>query len=234
MRIFLTVLFLLALNSASASELFSVRCEGKLPPTPYFATFDTNAKTVVFESQPANVTTYEGANVFAGEISSSGDRRDGRIEFTLRVIGGKLSLTFDSKGKRMIWPGLNDAPSHSCSVIAPRSILSFRSSALILRPISIRCAEAGYMYFTMDPESKRALFDRGGQGRSYEGEVTAVRGDDIDLLMKFDTPSRVLWRGSRKTITVESIDGSSGKPSKTMQCEEAAPRTMIEYHKWLE
>lgn len=204
-----------------------------MPPTPYFATFDTDAKTVVFESQPANVTTYDGANVFAGEISSSGDRADGRIEFTLRVVGGKLSLTFYTKGKTMTWPGLNDAPSHPCTVTSPRSILSFRTSAPIVQPISVRCSEAGYMYFTMDPESKRALFDRGAEGRLYQGEVTAVRGDDIELLMKFDTPSKVLWNKRRQTITFESIDGSSGKPSRTIQCEEAAPRTMIEYHKML-
>lgn len=227
MRFFLTAILLLIVNRASASELFSVRCEGVRPATPYFATFDTDAKTVVFESQPANVTSYDGANVFAGEITPSGDRPDGRIEFTIRVVGGKLSLTFDVGSKRMIWPGFNDAPSHTCTVTAPRSILSFRTPAPILHPISIRCSEAGYMYFTMDPESKRALYERDGGG-SYEGEVTAVRGDEIDLRLERTTPGQYLWSRSRQTVTFEGIDGKKGTPK---SCEEIAPRTMIEYHK---
>ena len=237
MRVFLTVLLLLMLNGASASELFSVRCEGGKPAMPYFATFDTDAKTVVLKSPPANLSTYEGVDVFAGEISSSGDRPNGRIEYTIRVFDGKLSLTFDVSRRKMIWPGLGDLTfrptlSHSCTVIDPRSILSFRTPDPILHPISIRCSEAGYMYFTMDPEAKRAIFER-DHGRMFGGEVTAVHGDDIVLLMKFDTPTRVLWSKNRQTITAESIDGNSPRFSRTMQCEETAPRTMIEYHKRL-
>jgi hypothetical protein len=88
------------------------------------------------------------------------------------------------------------------------------------------------MYFTMDPESKKALFERDG-GSMREGEVAAVSGDEIDLLMRWDTPGHVLWSKSRRTITLESFDGKGGKSLKTLQCEETAPRTMIEYHKRL-
>ena len=135
----------------------------------------------------------------------------------------------------MVWPGITSGDpfrptlTHYCVTTPPRSILSFRSSAPILHPISIRCSEAGYMYFTLDSDSKRAIFERDG-GRLYEGEVTALRGDEIDLQLKGATPGRLLWSRSSQTITFESIDGKKEPPK---QCEEIAPRTMIEYHKRL-
>ncbi|MDE5445372.1 hypothetical protein GWG65_28860 [Bradyrhizobium sp. CSA207] len=215
----------LTVDGAWAFE-FSVRCQGKPPGGAYFATFDTDAKTTVFESPSANETTFDGANVFAGEIVPSGDLPDGKIEFTLRVVGGKFTLTYDVNAKRMIWPGFNDAPSHPCTVTAARSILEFRAFGSVLHPITIKCAEAGYMYLTMDLESKRALFER-DQGPIYPAEVSAVRGDDIEILMKGSTPGRISWSRSRRTITFESADGNRGSPK---ECEEIAPRTMIEYH----
>ncbi|QOZ28930.1 hypothetical protein [Bradyrhizobium sp. CCBAU 51753] len=205
---------------------FSVRCQGKPSSGAYFATFDTNAKTAVFESPSVNETTVDGTNVFAGEIVSSGDRPDGKIEFTLRVVGGKFTLTYDVTAKRMIWPGFNDAPSHPCTVTAARSVLDFRAFGSVQHPITIKCAEAGYMFFTIDLESKRALFERDG-GPIYRAQVAAVRGDDIDILMKEGTPGRISWSRSGRTITFESADGNRGSPR---QCEEIAPRTMIEYH----
>jgi hypothetical protein len=224
--LFLVIFALLTLHGARSTE-FSVRCDGRPPAGAYFATFDTEAKTAVFETPFTNAATFVGANVFAGEIISSvGDRPNGKIEFTLRVIGGKFSLTYDVSAKRMIWPGFNDAPSHLCTVTAPRSILNFRASIPALHPITIKCAEAGFMYFTMDLESKRALFER-DQGPIYQAEVTDVRGDDIDIRMTEGTPGRIWWSRSDRTVTFESIDGSRGTPK---ACEEIAPRTMIEYY----
>lgn len=233
------LLLTLTLDSATASELFSVRCEAGMPARPYFATFDIDAKTVVLESPPASMATPNGINMFVGEINSVGNGIDGRIDFTLRVDPGKLNLILDCSRRRMIWPGLTGDSTfrptltHSCSVIAPRSILSFRVFDPVLHPISVQCDEGGYMYFTMDVESKTALFERGGRGRLYQGKVTEVRGDDIVLLMNFDTPRQVLWNRSHQTITIEGIDGDRERPRTVMQCEEIAPRTMIEYHKIL-
>ncbi|WP_155253754.1 hypothetical protein [Bradyrhizobium japonicum] len=52
----------LMLTSArvTAAELFSVRCEGGAPVRPYFATFDLDAKAVVFETPPIDVETNFG------------------------------------------------------------------------------------------------------------------------------------------------------------------------------
>jgi len=235
MKAVVFILALLMINSVHASE-FSVRCEGRPPAGPYFATFDTAAKAVVFETAPLSETSLDGINVLAGDISNNDERADGRIKFTVRAPDGNLDLSYDTKKNRMIWPGIMAGDPfrptliHACETLPPRSILSFRSPVPILHAVTVRCNEAGYVYITMDPESKRALFDRGRNPPSYEGEVTAVRGDDIDLMMKFDHPNKILWNKSRQTITVNS---NSGKPPQTLQCEETAPRTMIEYHKWL-
>ena len=71
---------------AAAAELFSVRCEGGVPASPYFATFDVDAKTIVFETPPINIETNFGINAHSGEIISA---TDGKIEFMLRVYPGK-------------------------------------------------------------------------------------------------------------------------------------------------
>src|SRR6186713_434028 len=73
---------LLTCDGAPASELFSVRCEGGVPARPYFATFDVEAKAVVFETPPINVETNFGINALSGEIISTSD---GKIEFVLHV-----------------------------------------------------------------------------------------------------------------------------------------------------
>jgi hypothetical protein len=237
---YLLVLFAVLTSHAVAASEFSVRCEGGTPPRPYFATFDTDTKKVVFESAPSDVTTYVGSNVFAGEISGP-DQPDGKIEFTLdlsRHSRGKLSLILDTKSKTMFWPGLDDGfrpkLTHSCAVIPPRSILSFRSPVAIAHPVTVRCQDVTYGYFTMDVESKRAIFERGGQGSSYGGEVTSARDDDIVLQMQFDGhPRQVTWSKESQTMTSEGIAGDSERPRTTMQCQEIAPRTMIEYYKML-
>jgi len=86
-------------------------------------------------------------------------------------------------------------------------------------------SEAGYMYFTMDVKSTKALFERGQEGRSFEGQVSGTHGDTIDLEMDFGYPSRVSWDRNSKVMTLQD---SQGGPDKTMACEEVAPRTMIE------
>ncbi|MCP3445818.1 hypothetical protein [Bradyrhizobium sp. CCGUVB14] len=237
MKVLAFVLIFLTMNAASASE-FSVQCEGRSPVGPYFATFDTNSKAVVFETAPPIAGSMDGSNVLSGEIRKSDTRADGQVDFTLRIQGGELSLSYDGQRKRMTWPGINGSDpfrptlTHVCIDMPPRSILSFRSNVAVLHPISVRCAEAGYMYFTMDPRSKRALFER-DHGSVYQGEVTAAHGDDIDVLMKWDTPGQVAWNRSNQTITLEAIDGSGAKSPKTLKCEETAPRTMLEYYKRL-
>lgn len=234
MKSLLVVLALLTLDGAKASE-FSVRCEARPPSGPYFATFDTTARAVIFETASPNAASADGVSVLTGEISNVGDQVDSKLEFTIRAPDGMVNLTYDSRKTKMNWPGIASGDPvrptlvHSCVVTPPRSILSFRTSAPILHPISIRCNEAGWMYFTMDLDSKRAIFEREG-GRLFQGEITAIRGGDIELQLNGADPGRFLWSSSDRTITFQGIDGKKGTPK---QCEEIAPRTMIEFYKRL-
>ncbi len=83
--------------------------------------------------------------------------------------------------------------------------------------------------YTMDVESKRTIFERGGQGQAYEGEVTSSRGEGITLLMRFgNQPRQVTWSAGSQTITIEGVEGDPERPRTTMRCEQIAPRTMIE------
>ncbi|PDT90001.1 hypothetical protein CO669_11020 [Bradyrhizobium sp. Y36] len=229
----LILLLMLVPGRAAAAEPFSVRCEGGVPVRPYFATFDVDAKAVVFETPPINVETDFGINAHSGEIIST---NDGKIEFVLRVRPGRLDLVFDRNEKTMSWPGLEDPTfrptlTHQCTVLPPRSILSFRVRDPIQHPISVRCEDAGDMYFTMDAASKQALFERGKEGRGFRGEVTAAGQDEITLSMNFDVPRRVVWSRSRQTITIEGIEGDASRPRTVMQCQEIPPRTMMEFHR---
>src|SRR5581483_6335420 len=200
-------------HRAAASEV-SVTCQGGNPSRPYFATFDTDTKKVVLESAPSDIKTYEGSNVLAGEIDGEDDA-NGKVEFTLdlsRLSRGKLSLILDVKRKSMFWPGLDDgfrpALTHSCAVTPPRSLLSFRSPVAVVHPLTVRCEDTGYAYLTMDVESKRAVFERGGQGSLYEGQVISARDGEISLLMQFDGHQRqVTWSKTDQTITIEGVPG---------------------------
>jgi len=228
----LILLLMVLPDRAAAAELFSVRCEGGDPVRPYFATFDIDAKAIVFETPPTNVEAYSGINLRAGEIIST---ENGRIEFIVPVLPGRLDLIFDRNQKTMTWPGM-DAPTfrptliHQCTVTPPRSILSFRARDPIQHPISVRCEDAGDMYFTMDAASKQAVFERGKEGRLYQGAVTDVQQDEVTLSMNFDVPRRIVWNKSRQTITIEGIEGDAARPRGVMQCQEVAARTMIVYH----
>ncbi|TWI05492.1 hypothetical protein IQ17_02992 [Bradyrhizobium daqingense] len=228
------VLFLtLAAGHAAAAELFSVRCEGGAPARPYFATIDVDAKTVVLETPPINIETNFGINAHSGEIVSA---NDGKIEFMLRVYPGKIDLIFDRIKKTMTWPGFDDPTfrptlTHQCSITPPRSILRFRVRDPIQHPISVRCEDAGYMYFTMDVASKQALFERGQEARGFRGEVTDASQDEVTLLMNFDVPRRIVWNRISKTITIESIAGDAARPRTVMHCEEVPGRTMIEIYR---
>lgn len=220
-------------DRAAASDLFSVRCEGGAPVRPYFATFDIDAKAVVFETPPIDVETNFGINVHSGEIIST---NDGKIEFILHVRPGRIDLIFDRNRKTMTWPGFDDPTfrptlTHQCTVTPPRSILSFRVREPIQHPISVRCEDAGYMYFTMDAASKQAIFERGKEARGFRGEVTDAGQDEVMLSMNFDVPRRIVWSRSRKTITIEGIEGDAARPRTVMQCEEVPPRTMIELYR---
>ncbi|MCP3369806.1 hypothetical protein [Bradyrhizobium cajani] len=227
-------LFLMLIpDRAAAAELFSVRCEGGVPARPYFATFDVDAKAVVFETPPINVETNFGINAFSGQIVSS---NDGKIEFVVHVLPGRLYLILDRNRRTMTWPGLDDPTfrptlNDRCTVTPPRSILSFRVRDPIQHPSSVRCEDAGYMYFTMDAASKQALFERGKEGRGYRGEVTDAGQDEVTLSMNFDVPRRVVWSRSRQTITIEGIEGDASRPRTVMQCQEVPPRTMMEFHR---
>ncbi|KYG97399.1 hypothetical protein [Bradyrhizobium sp. DOA1] len=218
---------------AAAAELSSVRCEGGVPGRPYFATFDVDAKTIVFETPPINIDTNFGINAHSGEIISA---TDGKIEFMLRVYPGKIDLIFDRIKKTMTWPGFDDPTfrptlTHQCTITPPRSILSFRVRDPIQHPISVRCEDAGYMYFTMDVASKQALFERGQEARGFRGEVTDASQDEVMLLMNFDVPRRIVWSRMSKTITIEGITGDAARPRTVIQCEEVPPRTMIEVYR---
>jgi hypothetical protein len=235
----IVVFAVLTVHSATASE-FSVRCEGQTPPRPYFATFDTDAKRVVFESAPSDVKTFDGSNVIVGEIDGQDDP-DGRIEFTLdlsRLSRGKLSFIFDRKNKTMFWPGLDDGfrptLTHSCTVSSPRSLLSFRSPVPVGHPITVRCEDSESGYLTMDVDSKRAMFERGGRGSLYRGQVISVHNGDIDLVMEFGGhPRQMTWSKATHTLTIEAAAGDGQRPRMVLQCQEIPPRTMIEYYKLL-
>jgi hypothetical protein len=229
----LVILLVLTLDRAAATELFSVRCEGGVQARSYFATFDIDAKAVVLEAPPWDVETNFGINAYSGEIIST---ENGKIEFVVTVHPGRLDLIFGRETNTMTWPGIGDATfrptlNHRCTVTPPRSILSFRVRDPIQHPISVRCENAGYMYFTMDAASKQALFERGKEGRGYRGEVTDVGQDGITLSMNFEVPRKVVWSKSRQTITIEGIEGDSARPRTVMQCQEVAPRTMIEFYR---
>ncbi|AMA60375.1 hypothetical protein [Bradyrhizobium sp. CCGE-LA001] len=218
---------------AAAAELFSVRCEGGVPARPYFATFDVDAKTIVFETPPINIETNFGINAHSEEIISA---TDGKIEFMLRVRPGRIDLIFDRNKKTMTWPGFDDPTfrptlTHQCTVTPPRSILSFWVRDPTLNPISVRCEHTGAVYFTMDATSKTALYERGREGRGFRGEVTDAGQDEVTLSMNFDVPRRVVWSRSRQTITIEGIDGDASRPRTVVQCQEAPPRTMMEFYR---
>lgn len=224
---------MLTSDRAAASDLFSVRCEGGAPVRLYFATFDVDAKAVVFETPPINVETNFGINAYSGEINST---NNGKFEFVVRIGPGRLDLIFDRNQKTMTWQGLEDPtfrPTlvHKCTVTPPRSILSFRVRDSVQHPISVRCEDAGYMYFTMDTTSKQALFERGEEARGFRGEVIDAGQDEVLLSMNFDVPRRVVWSRSRQTITIEGIEGDAARPRTVMRCEEVPPRTMIEFYR---
>lgn len=235
--IILGAIFLLPTSdhAAAAAGSFSVRCEGGTPVRPYFATFDIDARAVVFETPAERVDTYSNMNVRPGEITSTGHGDDGKIEFVVRGFDGKIELIFDPRQKTMTWPGVGD-PSfrptliHRCTITPPRSILSFRIREPVLYPLSVRCEDAGYMYFTMDAASKQAVFERGKEAGLFHGDVTSVSQDEIVLSMNFDVPRRVVWSKSRQTITIEAIEGDPSRPRTVLDCQEVVPRTMIVYH----
>jgi len=228
------LLFLvMMLNYAHAADLFSVRCEGGVPLRSYFATFDVDAKTAVLETPPASVETNFGINTYSGEIISS---EGGKVEVLFSLLPGTLGLILDRNQKTMTWPGIGDAtfrPTlvHQCAITPPRSILSFRVRDPIQHPITVRCEDAGYMYFTMDAASKQALFERGREGRGYRGEVTDAGQDGMTLAMNFDVPRRVVWSKSRQTITIEGVEGDAQRPRTVLKCQDVAPRTMIEFYR---
>ncbi|MEY9591314.1 hypothetical protein ABIA06_003605 [Bradyrhizobium yuanmingense] len=229
----LILLLMLTPDPAAAAEPFSVRCEGGVPVRPYFATFDVDAKAVVFETPPIDVETNFGITTRSGEIIS---KHDGKIEFMLRVRPGRIDLIFDRNKKTMTWPGLDDPTfrptlTHPCTVTPPRSILSFGVRDPILNPISVRCEHTGAVYLTMDAASKQALFERGKEGRGFRGEVTDAGQDEVTLSMNFEVPRRVVWSRSRQTITIEGIDGDAARPRTVVQCQEVPPRTMMEFYR---
>lgn len=228
------LLLVLAPDGAAAAETFSVRCEGGIPIRPYFATFDIDAKAVVLESSPISVETNFGINAYSGEVISAEDEK---IKLIVPVPSGRIDLIFDRARKTMTWPGMDNdifrpTLNHKCSVMPPRSILSFRIRDPILSPISVRCEHAGgNAYFTMDAASKQVLYERGKEGRGFQGEVTDVGQDEIKILMNFDIPRNVVWNTIRQTITIEGIEGDASSPRTVVQCEEITPRTMIEFHR---
>lgn len=206
---------------------------GGVPVRPYFATFDVDAKTVVLETPPANVEANFGINAYSGEIISS---EGGKVEVLLFAVPGRLGLIFDRNRKTITWPGIGDAtfrPTliHQCAIIPPRSTLSFRVREPIQHPITVRCEGVEYVYFTMDAVSKRALYERDKGGRSFPGEVTDAGQDGMTLAVQFDVPRRVVWSKSRQTMTIEAIEGDAARPRTVMNCQEAAPRTMIEFYR---
>jgi len=85
----------------------------------------------------------------------------------------------------------------------------------------------------MDVASKRALFERGAEGRSFRGEVTEATRDEIRLLMDFDKPSHVVWNKNSQTMMIEGSDGDAAPPRTVLKCQEIAPRTMIELYEGL-
>ena len=220
-------------DSAAAKELFSVRCDDGDSGRPYFATFDLDSKAVLFETPPSSAEDTFGSNIYSGTVETT---EYDKVVFTLRNMSRRIQLVFDQKDRTMIWPGFDEARfrptlTHRCTVSPPRSILSFRVREPIVNPVSVRCEDAGYMYFTMDVPTRRALFERGREGRTFEGEVTDVAGDEITLLMQFDQPTRVVWSKNHQTITVMGIEGDRDRPGKVMPCEEVSPRTMMSRHR---
>jgi len=233
-----SVLFLFSPNYAIADGVFSTRCEGGAPDRPYFVTFDIDAKAVVLEPPPWNAGIYAGSPI-AGDVISLGGRDKEDVSLMLHVPSGRIDPVFNRDRKTMTWPGIGDGtfrPTlvHKCINIPPRSILSFQMSEPILHPISIRCEDtSGIMFFTMDVDTKKVMFERGRMGRAFGGEVTNASNDEIAFLMAFEVPRRGVWSRSRQTITFEGIENDVSHPRKTMQCQEVEPRTMIVYREMI-
>jgi len=241
MRLILAVLLTSITPNIVAASEFSVRCQGTPPAMPYFATFDTDTKRVIFESAPLSPTQPDGGNVFPGEIHDTDDASAGQIHFTLRLLVSSrdlLSFWYDSNRNEMLWPGLDDryrqTLQHSCIVTPPRSILSFRSPNPVVHPVSLRCEHTGYVYLTFDPDSKEAVWERGGQGMMYVGKVMSAQDDRVDLLMDWRGSSGQLsWNKGSQTITFDTVGSDGRRSTNSLPCEEIAPRTMIEYYKIL-
>jgi hypothetical protein len=83
----------------------------------------------------------------------------------------------------------------------------------------------------MDAASKQALFESGKEGSRYGGEVTSADQDGMTLASKLDIPRRVVWSKTRKTITIDGVDGDAQRPRTVLECQEVAPRTMIEFYR---
>ncbi|MCK1267591.1 MULTISPECIES: hypothetical protein [unclassified Bradyrhizobium] len=227
------LVFLGAPNAATASEVFSIRCETEAPARPYFVTFDLGAQSVAFETPPADVTSYSGINLRVGAVTS--EAADSKITFFLQVVSGRIDLVFDRDRNMLIWPGLDDSslrPTlyHSCKAGRPRSVLDFRLRDPVKDPISIRCEDADAIFFTMDVAAKRVLFERGESGRTFEGAVVSVKDDEIAIDMQFDSRLRIKWDRGRGTI---SFDNGAGRPNTVMQCRTVSQRTLMVYYKRL-
>jgi hypothetical protein len=113
---------LVVLSSAAMAEQFSLQCVWY---EPYFVTFDTDGRRVVFES-PAG-------SALAGRIHASTTEK---IDFDLLRAGqSKFDLTWSHGDGKLTWIGLPGDPSrptvvHECSRTTKRPILSSYDSIL--------------------------------------------------------------------------------------------------------
>ena len=212
-------LFFLGLGSAAGAEPVSVRCADDKAPKPYFATFDLDAKRVVFESTIRNF--------HVGQIrSASGDE----VEFSIRGNFGKIDLIWERQKSRMLWAGLSTDPIrpylfHRCATVEARTVLALYddltpNSGAGARPFSLRCAPLNFLtaFFTMDRETRKVVMFSLEGGSVYPGEIQSASEHHIEFSVGIAPKFDLVWDSSAGTVTWKGVPNDSSRPTKVHQC----------------
>ena len=224
----------LALIGRAQAEPFSVRCTdpNNQPPT-YFATFDLDAKRVVFETPIGNI--------FRGDIEQADDQR---IDFSIKPSIYKIGLVFDRRASKMVFPGfltpLEIRPElvHACQFVPVRTVLAifdnitkswpnYTNLGGPVQPTSFRCSgRAAYTYVTFDRLTKKVLMEI-QQGSSFPGEIETIEGHRVTFSIHVGSTLRrgYVWDDEAKTLTWPLAGAASPD---IYPCTEIKVRTLLD------
>ncbi len=221
----------LALICPAHSEPFSVRCtDPNNQPPDYYATFDLEAKKLVFESPIRNI--------FRGEIESANNQL---IAFWIKPSIYKFDLVFDQRNTKMIFPGFLTSRetrpelNHVCQIVPVRTVLAvfdsitrswanYRNLGDPVQPYSFRCTgRAAYTYVTLDRLTKKVLMEIQA-GSSFPGEIETIEGHRVAFLIHVGSTAKhgYILDDEAKTLTWPN-DGTN---SSTYPCTEIKVRTL--------